>query len=227
MLLRHRATQAECLDAPDRPLSEIRTDYAWLARVNRLTRYEQPFQRIIPARLGHGACADLSLLDVGAGDGALSSRLERWASNRGWRWRVTNLDSHPQCEHICRPPVVRGSATALPFEARSFDVVIATTMTHHLTDAEVVLHFREAARVARRLVVIVDLHRNPVFAALVWSVLAAWRAPARFRADGVLSVHRGWRVHEWRDLAGAAGMNGADVRVLGGMQIILTWAPRP
>jgi hypothetical protein len=75
------------------------------------------------------------------------------------------------------------------------------------------------------LVVIVDLHRNPLFAAAIWLLLTAWRAPRHFREDGVLSVRRGWRVAEWRELAARAGLAGARVRSFGGMQLVLTWQP--
>jgi ubiquinone/menaquinone biosynthesis C-methylase UbiE len=225
VLLRRRATQAECFDVPDRALEEVRSDYAWLARVNRLTHFDLPFRRSIPALLGESACRELELLDVGAGDGRLGESLEGWAAGRGWRWRVTNLDANPHCASISRRPVVQGSALALPFPDRAFDVVVATTMTHHLTDEEAIAHFREAGRVARRLVVIVDLHRNPLFAAAIWLLLTAWRAPRHFREDGVLSVRRGWRVAEWRELAARAGLAGARVRSFGGMQLVLTWQP--
>lgn len=203
----------------------MRQDYAWLGRVNRLTRFDRPFRTCITSALDTGTCRKLTLLDVGAGDGSLGDTLEGWATARGWSWTVTSLDANPHCLVLGRRPVVLGSALALPFADRSFDVVMATTMTHHLSDEQTVIHFREAGRVARRLVVIVDLHRNPLFAAAVWALLALWRAPRHFREDGVLSVRRGWRVGEWRCLAAKAGLTGAQVRVLAGMQQVLTWQP--
>lgn len=223
MLLRHRATQAECFDAPGREFAEVQADYRWLARVNRLTRHAQPFQRLIPRSLPPDRLRNLSLLDVGAGDGRLGEELEAWAKTRGWNWTVTNLDANPLCTRVARRPVVIGSACQLPFEDRSFDVVIASTMTHHLTDEEVVRHFREASRVAKALVQITDLQRNPVFAALIWSLLTLLRAPRHFRTDGVLSVQRGWRRAEWLALARRAGLDEAEVLTYWGMQIILRW----
>jgi 2-polyprenyl-3-methyl-5-hydroxy-6-metoxy-1,4-benzoquinol methylase len=223
VLLRHRTTQAECFDAPGRDLDEVRNDYRWLARVNRLTRHATPFQHFIPSALGPERARSLSLLDVGAGDGRLGETLEAWAARRGWSWSVTNLDANPHCRRICRRPVVIGSAMQLPFPDRAFDVVLASTMTHHLTDEETVVHFREAARVAGRLVVITDLQRNPLFAAAIWCALFALRAPRHFRTDGVLSVRRGWRRSEWLDLARRAGLPDAEVRAFWGMQIILRW----
>lgn len=223
MLLRHRATQAECFDAPGRDLEEVRADYQWLARINRLTRHALPFQLRIPSVLGADRVQQLSLLDVGAGDGGLGEALESWATRRGWRWEVTNLDANPLCSRISRRPTVLGSATELPFPDQAFDVVLASTMTHHLTDPEVVRHFSEAGRVARRLVLITDLQRNPVFAAAMWALLTAMRAPRHFRTDGVLSIRRGWRRQEWRRLAAEAGLHDARVLAYWGMQIILEW----
>ena len=110
----------------------------------------------------------------------------------------------------------------MPFPEARFDVVIATTMTHHLqTETEVVTHFREAARVARRAVLLCDLHRNPFFLSGLWSLLIALRAPTEFRRDGVLSVLRGWRVAEWRRLADAAGLSSARVWQEHGTRVLL------
>lgn len=221
--MRHRATQAECFDAPGRDLEIVRSDYGWLARVNQITRFAWPFQHLIPATLGRDACTRLRLLDVGAGDGRLADTLEAWARQRGWDWQVTSLDYNPLCASFATRPIVVGSATALPFPDQAFDVVVASTMTHHLTDAEVEAHFREAARVADRLVLIVDLHRNPLFAAILWALLIALRAPRHFRADGILSVRRGWRVPEWRALARRAGLAGAQVKAWWAMLVVLCW----
>lgn len=222
-----RATQAECFDTPGRPLEEVRSDYQWLARVNRLTHFAKPFQHFLPYYLGSEGCRNLRILDVGAGDGRLGETLEAWARRNDWHWEVTNLDANPLCAHIAPRPVVLGSATQLPFPDDSFDVVVATTMTHHLTDAQTVDHFREAGRVARKLVLIVDVQRRAWFLGLMWLVLVLLRAPAHFRADGVLSILRGWRLPEWRELAAKAGLDGARFHALAGMLLVLAWRPPP
>jgi ubiquinone/menaquinone biosynthesis C-methylase UbiE len=113
----------------------------------------------------------------------------------------------------------------LPFADASFDVVLATTMTHHLSsDCEVIAHFCEASRVARRLVLICDLHRNPVFLSGLWALMLFARERREFRHDAVLSVRRGWRTGEWHRLAAAAGMKNARVWFEHGTRVLLAEA---
>jgi SAM-dependent methyltransferase len=115
-----------------------------------------------------------------------------------------------------------GSALELPFEDGSFDVVVATTMTHHLAgDEEVIRHFLEADRVARRLVLVCDMQRNPVFLVLLGMLLVAKGAPREFRRDGLLSVRRGWRAGEWRELVERAGLTGARVWSEHGSRVLM------
>ena len=223
MFLRSRSLQAEYFDAPERTAEELRSHYTWLNRVNRLTRFERPFTSWIPRLLGSNGCQQLQCLDVGAGDGALGRALSAHARSQGWDWQFTDLDLSPHaCSLNPNPRATVGSAAALPFTDRSFDVVIANTMTHHLPDdATVITHFREAARVARRLVLICDMQRNPAFLALLSTLLWLRRAPRDFRADGILSVRRGWKRREWEELAQRAGLTSARVWTEHGARILL------
>jgi len=223
MFLVRRSAQAEYFDSPERTEEEVRVHYDWLNRINRLTRFERPFRVWIPQLLAGGGCGRLRVLDVGAGDGALGRSLTGWAAGRGWDWRFTDLDVSP---HACRmnpnPSKRVGSALSLPFEDGRFDVVLATTMTHHLaTEEEVIQHFREANRVAGRLVLLCDMHRNPVFFALLGLLLWMNGAPREFRRDGLISVRRGWRAGEWRGLADRAGLREARVWSEHGSRVLL------
>src|SRR5882762_3529981 len=93
MFLRHRATQAEYFDSPDRAEAEVAESYASLARANRIFFFAEPFQRLLPKFIGPENCRSLSILDLGGGDGSLAALLTDWAAARhGWQWRFTNLD---------------------------------------------------------------------------------------------------------------------------------------
>lgn len=215
MLLEQRATEPENLDLPGRTLDIVRDDYHQLGRVNRLFRFAEPFQRLIPMTLGEGHCQSMSLLDLGAGDCSLGDTLESWAQRKKWNWEVTHLDLSPLALSLNESPRrVVGSALALPFRDNSFDVVVAAQMTHHLEVPDgVVRHFREAYRVARKMVIIYDLHRTLPMYLLVWGTLVCLRAPKDFRDDGLLSVKKGWRTPEWLDMAKQAGIEEPNVRV--------------
>jgi 2-polyprenyl-3-methyl-5-hydroxy-6-metoxy-1,4-benzoquinol methylase len=117
---------------------------------------------------------------------------------------------------------VVGSALDLPFADQSFDVVIASQMTHHLDQpAEVIRHFAEAWRVARLGVVISDLHRNPLLYLLVAVAVRVLGFPPAMRSDGLVSVRRAFRLGEWQTFARAAGLTTAEVWLYAGTRLIL------
>jgi 2-polyprenyl-3-methyl-5-hydroxy-6-metoxy-1,4-benzoquinol methylase len=229
MFLKHRALQAEYFDVAERPVSELADGYRMLSHMNRLFLLGEPFKRRLPSWLGRARCRSLSLLDLGAGDGSLGEELQRWAAKRGWDWRVTNLDLSTQAMRLNpNGRFVAGSALALPFCDNSFDVVMASQMAHHLmSDDEVCVHFREAWRVTRDLLFLNDLHRNPALYGVLWLLLRLHGYPKHFRSDGLLSVRRGWRVGEWRDLAARAGIPNARVSLYAGARVLLKARKQP
>ncbi|MGH7971636.1 MAG: methyltransferase domain-containing protein [Limisphaerales bacterium] len=222
MFLSRRSTQAEYFDE-QRSVLELEKFYRALNAVNRLFAFAHPFQHWVPAAIGAEACRSLSILDVGAGDGALGRELALWAEKRCWDWRITSLDvSQPALLMNSQRGSVVGSALALPFKDASFDAAISSQMAHHLTDDQVVQMLRETNRVARAAVVISDLHRNAMLYASLWLLLRLLPCPAEFRADALLSVHRGWRVKELSRLAARAGLERAQVRIAFGARVIFT-----
>src|SRR6266516_4262110 len=222
MFLRQRATQAEYCDRLDLPLAEVRVNYRQLARLNRLLLVADAFQRLLVRWLGREHVQRLSLLDLGAGDGWLDARIEVWARGHGWEWRVTSLDANLSALQLGGDRrKVAGSVCALPFADDSFDVVIASQMTHHLSDEEVVQHFREAWRVTRDALFLADVHRNTGALCVIWALLRLLRVTPHFLADGLLSVRRGWRVAEWQRLAERAGISGPRVWLYYGSRVML------
>jgi len=229
MFLSRRSAQAEYFDEPDRSVEEVAEGYRLLGRVNRLFQFARPFQESLPRLLGNDACRHLTMLDVGGGDGMLQRELSQWAEKRGWNWHITCTDSNPTALSLNNSPSkVVARAEALPFPDASFDVVIASQMTHHLeSDDAVRKHFAEAWRVATRAVVIYDMHRNPFLYAILCIVLRAMNMPPHFRSDGLLSVRRGFRVAEWRRLAAESGLPHARVWLEHGARITLEAVKAP
>jgi len=213
MFLKQRAAQAEYFDEPGRSPEAIAEDYRNLGRVNRFFHFAEPFQRLLPPIVGEAHCKDLTLLDLGGGDGSLGRALTTWASARGWTWQCTNLDI---CPHALRLNPqgrnVLGSVLSLPFPENSFDVVISAQMAHHLaSESEVRLHFKEAYRVSRRALLLYDLHRSLALYLAIFALMTVLPFPRRIRADGLLSVKKGWKVAEWKSLVETAGLPGAKV----------------
>jgi 2-polyprenyl-3-methyl-5-hydroxy-6-metoxy-1,4-benzoquinol methylase len=222
MFFRGRSTQAEYFDAPGRPAGETAAAFRELDRINGIFCFSHPFASRLPPWLGKQRCERLDILDVGAGTGLLGETLSGWARRRGWDWRFTNLDTNPVAlKSGAATNCVTGSALQLPFADGHFDLVVASQMTHHLADAEIIQHWREAWRVTRDAMFICDLHRNAGFYAMLWVALRLLRAERTVREDALVSVRRGFHREEWRALAARAEIPGAGVRLYYGTRIVL------
>lgn len=229
MFLRRRSRQVECFDDPTRPAADVARDYAQLDRVNRLFRHADPFTRLLQRDPRSPRWQNAAVLEIGAGTGGLATELLAWSRRRGWAWAYTCLDSNPV--GIAANPIpckVLGDALQLPFPDGTFDLVLASQMTHHLDDPGVIVHLREAWRVTRGSMIISDLHRNLFLLSLVTVTSPILRLSRQLCADGRLSVRRGFRTGEWRRAARAAGIPDArvDVQVQFGCRIVLS-AGRP
>ena len=221
MFLSRRTTQEEYFDS-ERPAAEVADFFQSLGRVNRFFDFAEPFRNLLPPLLGDSQCRSLSLLDVGAGDGSLGRAIEAWARERGWTWRVVNLDCSLSALQLNSGGLnIAGSAVQLPFHTGSFDVVVASQMVHHLADPQVILLLQEAWRVARRTIMICDLHRNLALYLALRTLFLFQRHRDAFRSDAFVSVRRGWRVGELLELARMAGLSNAAVKLRFGARIIL------
>jgi len=141
-------------------------------------------------------------LDVAAGGCDVGEAL---ASRR--KCRVVSLDMNPRGLKMARQTApVAGDALQLPFADRTFDAVICSLFFHHLTTAECVSVLREMWRVARRIVIVNDLHRNRVAHASIRVLSALFSRSTMFRNDSAASVRRAFRPAELVDVAKTAGV---------------------
>ncbi len=191
-----------------------------LAAVNSVTLARPPtiaFMRRVSR--GMEAGAQLTVLDVGFGEGDMLRRIYRWGARRGLRMELSGVDLNPWSTTAARAATpagmdiryITGDLFDLPWGET--DVVISSLFTHHLTDAQVVefLVWMEAR--ARRGWFVNDLHRHPVafYGFKLLSGAAGWH---RFvRHDGPISVARSFRRRDWEGLLRQAGLAGrATVR---------------
>src|SRR5262249_32290093 len=131
---------------------------------------------------------NLLILDVAAGGCDVSDALPERRS-----CRVIALDLNPSGLKLARTalPVV-GDALKLPFSNQTFDVVTASLFFHHLSNDDCAGVLAEMWRVAKRRILVNDLHRHAV-AYYSFQVLAALFSKSRMvRHDGPVSVRRGF-----------------------------------
>ena len=203
--LRARAIDPELLDlgVPEeeavRSLRDLQRVNRWLGGRRSLLRAVRPF-------LADGG----RLLDVGCGSADLPAEVVARTPAA-----ISAIAVDVKLLHLRQAPrTVRrvvGDARALPFPPASFDVVAASLFLHHFDGPEVAALLAALFRMARRALVVNDLHRALVpflFARSVFPFAFASRVSV---ADGLLSIRRGFRPHELRQAFRDAAIPGVRV----------------
>lgn len=172
---------------------------AWLARA---TRHSPPGSTI-------------SVLDVGFGHGDMLRAIWRWSRRRGLTVNLHGMDLNPLSAVAARQatPVQMkidfqtGDIFDIAKDQR-FDFIISSLVTHHMTDAQIVVFLRWMEQQARRGWFVNDLHRHPLPYHLfrAFSALMGWH---RFvRHDGPVSIARSFQRQDWEHLLIEAGVSG-------------------
>src|SRR2546422_3220261 len=147
-----RAVEEEIMDDLREPDSEFAAAYRELEIINRWLGGVRAIERFLPDN------SQLLILDVAAGACDVSEAL----LNRN-ALRIVVLDLNAKGLTLAKKswPVV-GDALNLPFRDRTFDVVMASLFFHHLSDENCARVLAQMWRIARRRVLVNDLHRHPL-----------------------------------------------------------------
>jgi SAM-dependent methyltransferase len=201
----------ERLDEPEHDPRVLADSLRDLANVNRWLGGTGAVLRSLRAVLPAGG----SLLDVGTGAADIPRAVVRRARRGGARVRIVGCDVHAQtvaiaaawCAGFPEIRIVRGSALALPFPDRAFDVALLSLTFHHFDDDAQIVALRELARVARRAIVVNELERSwPNYLGARLLAATVWRGNRLTRHDGPLSVLRGFTAEELLARARDAGL---------------------
>ena len=204
-----RSGSSEWMDTKEVTPEDFAACLADLAMVNTVTLARLPtvafMRRIVRRHPGRS----IRVLDVGCGEGDMLRRLHRWAVRAGVALELTGLDMNEQGNAAART----ATPSAMGIEYRTadifapglgtYDVIISSLFTHHLTDEDIRRFLQVMETHAALGWFVNDLHRHPLayhgFRAL--SAAAGWH---RFvRHDGPISVARSfvradwWRLLHW------------------------------
>lgn len=213
---RHRATEAELMDADDLLPAIYAALIADLARVNTITLARPPTLRWL-AKATQGIDS-FSLVDVGFGHGDMLRAIARWASKAGKTARLVGVDLNPRSAPVARAATTAeltidyrtGDAAALDFTP---DYIISSLVAHHMTNAELPGFLRWMEQTAARGWFINDLHRHRI----AWTGfrllanLLRWHPIVRH--DGALSVRRAFVRSDWDALLSTAGLTQPPVEI--------------
>ena len=211
---KRRSYQLEDIDTGNYTAAEYEDCIGELQLVNRWMGDARTLKSTLFREVAAERLQQFSVLDVGAGSGELLRVTATWARETGRTVRAVGLELNERSasaileESHDFPEItsVRGDALRLPFADADFDYVICSLFTHHFLEDQVVQILREMSRVARRRIIVIDLHRHPV-AYLLYTTLGKLVLKNRLlRHDGALSIRRSFKAEELFELAKRAGL---------------------
>ena len=187
------------MDDLSRPEHEFAAAYRELKIINRTLGGVRAIERFLPpAKRG----INLLMLDVAAGACDVSEALlEKLPC------RIVTLDLNARGLKLADQswPVV-ADALALPFREDTFDVVMASLFFHHLSNDNCVQVLSQMWRIAKRRILINDLHRHAVAYFSIRALTALFSKSRMVRHDGPVSVLRAFQSRELLDIARRAGV---------------------
>ncbi|HEY6807480.1 MAG TPA: methyltransferase domain-containing protein [Gemmatimonadales bacterium] len=219
----------EVLDDPGADPALVAAELRDLRRINTLFGGTRAVVQALLPLFRASPGARWTLLDVGTGSGDIPLALRRVAAAHGVTLSLVGLERIPAAAGAARAAglaAVLGDGGALPFPARSVDIVIASQVLHHFPPDIAAQWIAGFDRVARRAVVVADLRRSPAAMAGLWLAAHALRLHPATRHDGVLSLRRGYSVREFAALFRRGGVRAA-VRRSPIARLVASWTPAP
>src|SRR4030095_1862956 len=165
-----RSYELENLDKGTYTPEEYEGCLVELRRVNQWLGDATVLHNTFFAEIERSGLQEFSALDVGAGSGELLRVTALWARETNRQSSLVGVELNERSaqailgESKDYPEISSAQADGLrlPFSDKSFDCAIQSLTLHHFDDEGAVNLVREMARVTRRGLFIIDLHRNPM-----------------------------------------------------------------
>lgn len=210
-------------DEYDRFLHDIRL-------VNRFAGDRRALEKTLLREIEKENPQKISVLDVGAGSGELLREIGKFARRKKKEAKLFGLELNArsadaileESKGFAEIKSIQANALGLPFPDKTFDYVVSSLFTHHLTDDEIIKTLREMKRVVRRKIFVIDLYRHPLAYFFYKIFCVAFRISPLVRHDGSLSILRSFKPDELAELAGKAGWENISVRKIFPFRLVLS-----
>lgn len=201
-----RSLTLEEMDETELDVEELQDTLQGIERMNTLFGGNRCSLTTIDA-LVPPDCREISIVDVGTGAGEIPRRLVTRLAERGIKANILGIDLAETSVAFARS---RSAAfSTISFERvdlfdldRQFDIVHCAAMLHHVgDDAAIVRALGKMASLAKRAVVVNDLHRHPLAYYPIRTLAPLITRNRLVHNDAPLSVWRAFTKDELLDFA--------------------------
>ncbi len=153
----------------------------------------------------------LKILDVGCGSGDMLNRIGRWGQKNGLNLDLTGIDANPNIIKFAR----KNNPTEINFQVKNifdpsfsterYDIILATLITHHFTNEELILLLTQWKKQASLGIVINDLHRHILAYQSIKLLTSLFSRSPMVKNDAPISVARSFRKSDWHLILDQSG----------------------
>jgi ubiquinone/menaquinone biosynthesis C-methylase UbiE len=211
-----RSDRLELLDKPGIPSVDIERNMYELSVINRKLGGHgitwQGFRRL--AKKDN----ELHVCEIGCGGGDNLNAIERKAGNRFTGLSFTGIDINADCIRVAENRVWQKPVRFIISDYRKVDIpdrpdiIFCSLFCHHFGEAELIQMFRWMRDNSRSGFFINDLHRHPLAYHSIRWLTSVFSRSRLVKHDGPLSVLRGFKKKELKDLLHQAGITNFTIK---------------
>ncbi len=213
-MFKKRNNQLERIDTGDYTPEEYEQFLREISRVNRFAGDSWTLRKTLLREIERENLQSFSVLDVGAGSGELLRTIAKFARKQNRKADLCGLELNArsaaaileESKNFTGICAVRGDALNLPFADNAFDYAICSLFTHHFTNENIVQILDEMARISRRNIFVIDLHRHQIAYYFYTTIGKIFIHSSLVRQDGALSILRSFTPSELEKLGQTANL---------------------
>jgi 2-polyprenyl-3-methyl-5-hydroxy-6-metoxy-1,4-benzoquinol methylase len=211
MNLKYRSYKEELLDEDDIPADELRKNLLELNFINTWLGGHA----ITISGLKHflNSKDEITVCELGCGGGDNISALNNWCKKRGINANFIGIDIKPTCIEFAQSNITDNNISwivsdylKVQFQSKP-DIIFSSLFCHHFNEEQLKSQLSWMKENSIKGFFINDLHRNKIAYNLIKWLTKFFSKSYLVKHDAPLSVARGFKEKEWRDLFVAAKIN--------------------
>lgn len=211
-----RSYDKELLDGDGIPFRDIEQNMLELNTINtwlgghRITLYG--LKRLV------GNKKEISVCEIGCGGGDNLLAIQQWCNKKNIRVKLIGIDINPDCIAVSNAKFKNPGSEflisdyrAIHFENGKPDIVFSSLFCHHFSNEELIRMLQWLKSNSTIGFFINDLHRYPAaYYSIKW-ITKIFSKSYLVKNDAPLSVLRGFKKGEWKELLSMAGIENYEV----------------
>jgi ubiquinone/menaquinone biosynthesis C-methylase UbiE len=207
---KHRSIAKEILDSGETGDKELLEAYNDINTVNKLLGGNQiTLDGIIQLTKHLPADKEVTIIDIGCGDGEILFRCEQYAQKNKLNWKLVGVDINEKSIDLAYKRGPKNSQATFEvldifsneFDKKAADIFLFSLTLHHFSDTEIMSILEKANQQAKVGVVINDLQRSAIAYRLFQLFGFFFLKSEIAKSDGLTSILRGFKKNDLKQFA--------------------------